>query len=289
MMPANKIAKPFLSVLISLCCCVVVTGQDAATGVFAKDNLVAWCIVPFDAKQRGPAERAEMLVRLGIKRVAYDWRAQHVPTFEDEILQYKKHDLEYLAFWSWHDAMGPLIKQYGIHPQIWMMLPQPKADSQEEKVKFAAEAMVPMVKKTKAIGCRLGLYNHGGWGGEPQNMVAVCKYLKEHHDGDHVGIVYNFHHGHEHISDFAQQFSVMLPYLFCLNINGMDDAATVAGGKNKILPIGDGRHEKAMLKIVKASGYDGPIGILDHRSEMDAEESLRLNLDGLQRMVSEGL
>ena len=26
--------------------------------VFAQDNLVAWCIVPFDGKKRGPAERA---------------------------------------------------------------------------------------------------------------------------------------------------------------------------------------------------------------------------------------
>jgi|GEM_PF-5408060 len=28
---------------------------------FATDKLVAWCIVPFDAKQRGPVERAAML------------------------------------------------------------------------------------------------------------------------------------------------------------------------------------------------------------------------------------
>ena len=71
--------------------------------VFAKKNLVAWCIVPFDAKQRGPGDRANMLQRLGIKRVAYDWRQQHVPTFEEEILEYKKHDLEYFAFWSFND------------------------------------------------------------------------------------------------------------------------------------------------------------------------------------------
>ncbi|MBO65778.1 MAG: hypothetical protein CL509_05810, partial [Actinobacteria bacterium] len=63
----------------------------AAADNFAKDKLVAWCIVPFDAKQRGPAERAAMLKRLGLKRVAYDWRAKHVAEFEEEILQYKKH------------------------------------------------------------------------------------------------------------------------------------------------------------------------------------------------------
>ena len=68
---------------------------DEPIDIFARDNLVAWCIVPFDGKHRGPAERAAMCAKLGIKRVAYDWRAEHVATFEQEILEYKKHGLEY--------------------------------------------------------------------------------------------------------------------------------------------------------------------------------------------------
>ena len=55
--------------------------------------------------------------------------------------------------------------------------------------------------------CKLGLYNHGGWGGEPENLVAVCKVLREQHKADHVGIVYNLHHGHGHIDDFADRRS----------------------------------------------------------------------------------
>jgi hypothetical protein len=39
-----------------------------------------------------------MLKRLGLKRVAYDWRQKHVPTFEQEILEYAKVGLEYFAF-----------------------------------------------------------------------------------------------------------------------------------------------------------------------------------------------
>lgn len=53
---------------------------------FARDQLVAWCIVPFDSADRSPQERVEMLERLGLRRVAYDWRDRHVPTFEDEIV-----------------------------------------------------------------------------------------------------------------------------------------------------------------------------------------------------------
>ena len=63
-----------------------------------------------------------------------------------------------------------------------------KSGTQEEKIRSAKETMIPLAKRTTEIGCKLGLYNHGGWGGEPENLVAVCKALRaEGHD--HVGIV----------------------------------------------------------------------------------------------------
>ena len=42
-----------------------------------------------------------------------------------------------------------------------------------------------------------------------------------------------------------------------------------------------------MLKILIESGYEGPIGILDHQNHLDAEESLRANLDGLKKFLFE--
>ena len=36
------------------------------------ENLVAWCIVPFDASKRSPEQRARMLKELGMTRCAYD-------------------------------------------------------------------------------------------------------------------------------------------------------------------------------------------------------------------------
>ena len=56
--------------------------QASDFSIFQRENIAAWCIVPFDSKQRGPVERAEMLNRLGITKLAYDWRAEHIPTFE---------------------------------------------------------------------------------------------------------------------------------------------------------------------------------------------------------------
>jgi hypothetical protein len=51
---------------------VITSGCASAPDIFAKPNLVARCIVPFDAKNRSPAERAQMVKRLGLRRVAYD-------------------------------------------------------------------------------------------------------------------------------------------------------------------------------------------------------------------------
>ena len=250
--------------------------------LFAKDNLVAWCVVPFDANKRGPKERAEMLRRLGFTKLAYDWRAEHVSTFEEEILELKRNGIELSAFWSEHPDMFRLFEKHGIAPQVWRTPPSPAEGTQEERVEACGKALLPLVERTGQLGCKLGLYNHGGWSGEPDNLVAVTQWLREHARADHVGIVYNFHHGHEHIHDFAAVLAKMQPYLLCLNLNGMNP-----GANPKILPIGQGQHEREMIKAVVAGGYQGPIGILDHRPELDAEQSLNENLTGLAELVDE--
>ncbi len=267
--------------LLSFC---QLSGEEAKKGETAenllRENLVPWCIVPFDASKRSPEERAKMLVRLGLKRSAYDWRAQHVPEFEEEILKYKKHGIEFFAFWNVHDKAFELFQKHKIRPQIWKTLRSPKSGTQEEKIKTAMEAMIPLAKRTAEIGCKSGLYNHGGWGGEPENLVAVCKALRADGHGN-VGIVYNWHHGHGRIEEWKDDLALMKPFLHCLNLNGMN-----TGAKPKILALGKGEHEERMLKILIESGYDGPIGILDHQNHLDAEESLRANLDGLKKFLS---
>jgi len=248
---------------------------------FSREKLVAWCVVPFDAARRGPEERAAMLKRLGIARLAYDWRGPHVPTFEQEILALKKEGIEFFAFWGAHEGMFKLFEKHGIAPQIWQTAGSPGGTTQQEKVEAAARRLLPLVKRARGLGCKVGLYNHGGWGGEPTNLVAVCKWLRENEGADHVGIVYNLHHGHGHIDDFADVLAAMKPYLLCLNLNGMN-----TGAKPKILPVGSGEHDRRLLPVIVDSGYRGPIGILDHRGHLDAEKSLQENLDGLEKVLA---
>lgn len=246
-----------------------------------REQLVPWCIVPFDAKQRTPAERAEMLKELGLTRCAYDWRQQHVPTFETEILEYRKRGIEFFAFWGVHDEAFRLFEKYDLHPQIWQMVAGVQGNTDDEKLAWTVKTLTPLAERTAAMGCKLGLYNHGGWAGEPANMVAVCKRMREL-GHKHVGIVYNFHHGHDHVPDWANSLAAMKPYLLCLNLNGMNPKA-----EPKILGIGKGKYEKEMIAEVIRSGYDGPIGILNHREQLDAREGLLENIDGLARLLKE--
>ncbi len=257
-------------------CSAEAPGQDPS--IFAMENLVAWCIVPFDGKQRGPAERAAMCAELGFQRVAYDWRAKHVPTFEQEILEYKKHGLEYFAFWGVHDEAFRLFEKYDLHPQIWTMLAVPAETPPPARAQAAATQLLPLVERTRKLGCQLGLYNHGGWGGEPENLVAVCKLLHRQHGADHVGIVYNQHHAHNHTDDFAQVIGLMKPYLLCLNLNGMTHHGDQRG--QKILPLGQGELDVKLLQAIQDSGYQGRIGVIGHTQD-DVELRLRDNLEGL--------
>src|SRR5690606_13664031 len=163
--------------------------------------------------------------------------------------------------------------------QIWLMVSPPPGSTEAERIENAANGLLAMAERTKQLGLQLGLYNHGDWGGEPANMAAVCRRL--HELGlDHVGIVYNFHHGHGHIDDFPAAWEAMLPYLICVNLNGMNDNEAP-----KILQLGAGKHERQMMKTLQASGYQGPIGLIHHRDGVDAEAGLLENTTGMKRVL----
>ena len=257
--------------------------------VFAKSNLVAWCIVPFDAKQRGPAERAEMLGRLGISRFAYDWRAKDIPTFDQELDELAKRNIRLQAFWLSSGlkpqsdknvaAVLDFLQRRKVRTQIWYFVSGGKdldALGQEQKVEAVAAAVRYVATAAAKTGGSVAIYNHGGWTGDPDNQIAVIRRLGM----DNVGIVYNFHHGRQDMDRFPELFARMLPYLMAVNVNGMKEGAPM------ILPLGEGDRELEMLRVIRRSRYQGPIGILNHRPEVDAETGLQQNLDGLRKLLA---
>ena len=285
---SDKRPHPFTLVLIVSLVLITPVIHAEPPANFKRENLVAWCIVPVNAKQRNPRECAAMLTRLGLKRVACDSKDTPLAEIETEITVYVESGIELFSFRSGGDDAYPVFSKHGIKPQIWQALQTGKGLSNAEKVASAAEALVPLAQKTGESGLALGLYNEGGWGGLPNNMVAVCKTLREK-GFKHVGLVYHFHHAHPRIATFSDDLAKMKPYLLCVNLNGMADPATEDASKAavKVKAIGSGKFEREMIATLIAQSYTGPVGVLGHVTTRDVEEVLSENLVGLEKLLAE--
>jgi quinoprotein glucose dehydrogenase len=263
---------------------VVETGYD----LFGRSNLVAWCIVPFDGHKRGPEERAAMLEKLGFKSFAYDYRIEHVPTFDAEIDALQRHHIRLLAWWfptQMNDEARLILEVLKRHElrgvQLWVMGGGEAVHGEgEQKARVEAEAarIRPIAVEAAKLGSTVGLYNHGGWFGEPENQLVILDRLRSQ-GITNLGIVYNLHHGHAHLDRFPELLARMKPYLLAVNLNGMGRERE----KRQILPLGQGEFDARLLQEIWDSGWRGPVGILNHTDE-DAETRLRENLEGLERL-----
>jgi hypothetical protein len=258
-----------------------------AAPALAMDDLIAWCIVPFDSRNRTPEERIEMLEELGFRRYAYDWRTEHLPDTARELRLAEDRGIEVTAVWIWidghEDRPGQLspdneclleaLDEAGLSTQLWVGIDASFFEGlgDEEKVARGAEMIDYLSGRASETGSRVALYNHGGWFGEPENQIRIIEAVPDRE----VGIVYNFHHGHKHIGRFRELVAAMRPYLWAVNLDGMRPEGPM------ILPFGEGTHERKMLQTVLDSGFSGPFGVLGHVEDADVKEVLERNLEGL--------
>jgi sugar phosphate isomerase/epimerase len=266
-----------------------VLAQKNTVALFSKQNLVAWCIVPYDSLKRTPAQRAQMLQELGIQKFAYDWRDEHLPTMAQEIATMRKAGIQLKSVWFWvngnqdkildktNEFILETLKKQQVQTELWLSFNEKffAGLSEEEKFKKAVASVLFIQKKAQAIGCTVMLYNHGDWFGEPENQIKIIKAI-----GDKkIGMVYNFHHAHEQVQNFPQLLQQMKPYLTTVNINGMRT------GGPKILPLGQGDLELQMLQDIKNAGYSGSLGIIGHTEHEDVKQVLQGNLQGLKQIL----
>ena len=281
-----KTAFAFLFLFIGLLACHNRSNQLD----IGMDQLYAWCIVPFDSKERSPQERIEMLSRLQFEQYAYDWREQHLDEMATEWELALENDIEVSSVWMWidqrHDTIGDLnganekvfeaLKTTGLKTQLWVSFHANFFEglAQEEAVVKGSAMINYLCQRADSLSLGIGLYNHGDWFGEPQNQIAIIKALPD----CNLGLIYNFHHGHHQVEQFDQLVDLMMPYLWAVNLNGMRK------GGPKILPIGSGDLEQGMIQTLTNKGYDGPFGILGHVEERDVALVLKENLEGLSNL-----
>mgnify|MGYP002350655054 CR=1 FL=1 len=232
-----------------------------------------------------------MLSRLGITKLAYDWRDEHIPTFDDELKALNRHHIKLEAFWMMSDqnpdqnkhiqAIFDFLERNKVQTQIWLLMGEWhgfKELGQEEKIAAMVKPIRTIAERAAKLGCKVALYNHGGWFGEPENQLELIQVLGM----KNVGIVYNFHHARFHHDRFAYFFPKIKPHLMALNIAGLRNGVT-----ERFYRTGQGDVEKEMIRLVWKSGYKGPIGIINHDMEEDAEKGLQAEMGGLQRILLE--
>lgn len=256
--------------------------QDQATSM---DNLYAWCIVPFDALKRTPQQRIDMLVNLGFSEYAYDWREENIDEMADEWKLAQESGIHVRAVWMWLDpatdtvgqlnpkneALLRILKQEQLQTEIWLGFKPNffEANNDNNNMERALDMISFIGARADSLDCKIGLYNHGGWFGDPRNQINIINTLPE----IQMGIIYNFHHGYDQVDLIPPLIPVMLPYIYSINISGL------VKGKSDISDFGTGDHEEALLKAFMDAGYEGPIGLLGHREDKDVKVMLRQNLD----------
>jgi hypothetical protein len=161
--------------------------------LFRKNNLIPWSIVGFDIKERTPKERLEMLERLGYKQYAYGNRPKHIPTMKQEWELAKEKDIAIKAVWLYinfkKDTIGKLkpqseivfknLESVGLKTQIWVGVEPTYFDNltDEEAYNQSVRMIEYLSNRAEALGCKIALYNHGGWFGNPKNQLKIIKAL----------------------------------------------------------------------------------------------------------------
>ncbi len=254
------------------------------------DRYFAWCVVPFDEPQRSPEARIEMLKGLGFDTYAYDWRVKDLEDTARELQLAKEAGVNVNSVWMWFDGrydtveglnepnerLFQIVEETGYTGELWISFNDNFfADLDEgQSLKKSVEFLDYVAGRANDLGLKLGLYNHGGWFGDPRNQVRIIEALPERE----IGIVYNFHHAHDQLADYKEIAEAMLPHLYAVNINGMRSEGP------KILTLGEGYLERKMMNILLEMGYEGEFGVLGHVHGVDVEGILTANLQGLRNL-----
>lgn len=270
--------------------------------VLDPSRMAAWCIVPYDAERRGPAERATMLADLGLAGEVWDWREEHVEDFGAECDALADRGLELFGFWTPHvtpsrdeegyGVIAPEVRGFvaeaatrGITPQLWTCLefgppgpPEPVSlGAHTENLVRHANHLEPLADLAGENGLEIALYNHLGWAGEPSHMATIIDVLRGR-GIDNIRIVYQQHHAHHRMDDWPDVLASISPHLTALGLNGMVPDAH--WGDGKIHPYGHGPRDVEFAQAVLDSGWHGLVTLLCHTMD-DAEQRLRDNLEGL--------
>ena len=252
------------------------------------NDISPWCVVSFDSLERKPMDRILMLKEMGFSKYGYSWREEHLPIMVEEFALAQEHDLEVVSIFLWlnpkRDSIGKLsplnkkllknLKEIKNKPAIWVSFSESyfKDLTQEESLALAIDYVKFVKSRADQVGCKLALYNHHGWFGNPDNQIEIIKQLPD----AGLKMAYNFHHAHDYLDVYPKILKKIIPYLTYVNLNGMEKDG------EKILTLGEGNYEYKMIKTLLDEGYKGPWGVIGHIKTEDVRIVLERNMAGLK-------
>ncbi|MBT3201903.1 MAG: sugar phosphate isomerase/epimerase, partial [Phycisphaerales bacterium] len=129
------------------------------------------------------------------------------------------------------------------------------------------------------------LYPHtGDWLQNVGDGVRIAKKVNR----KNVGVMFNLCHWlkAEKGKNLQATLKSALPYLKGVSIHGADTAAEIAAGKGKwIQPLDSGSFDIAgLLKMLKDSGYTGPIGLQCYGLRGDASIHLKRSISAWRKL-----
>jgi len=279
--------KKLLSLSILIISIYFTSCNEKSDDFINTNEVIPWCILEFDSLDRTPVERITMLKEMGFSKYGYNWRDRHLIEMNNEFELAKKNNIEITSIFLWlnseRDSIGRLsnsnqqmlsnLSKVEYKPTIWLSFSNNFFENlnQEESINLAVDMIRFIKPKTDKLGCKLALYNHHGWFGNPYNQIEILEKLND----TSITMVYNFHHAHDYVDEFPKIVKMIKPHLSYVNLNGMKKNG------NKILTIGEGDYEFEMIQDLIDEGFKGPWGILGHIKTEDVKKVLERNVEGL--------
>lgn len=246
-----------------------------------------------------------MLRAIGLTKIIWDWRDEHVDTFEAELDALRKNQIELSGIWtpspmpaheepeypSRFGVVSARIKtliteaaRRGHTPDLWTQIAfggpgTPSALSEQAhraEVMRAADHLTGLARLARGHGMCVVLTNHGGWAGEPRTLVDIVTELVRRGLAN-VGIGFRLQHAHHLIADLDHHIATMREHLVAVMLSGADAGAELTG--RVILPFGAGSRDRWVTHALLESGWQGQL-VVHAVGNDDSEARLLDSLEG---------
>jgi len=293
---------------------VVPPSQAAIPAWCVREQVAASHLVAHDSVRRGPRERAQMLREIGVRRIIWDWRDEHLETFDAELDALRAHQVELAGIWTPlpmpafeepdYAARFGLVPariktliteaaRRGFAPDLWTQIafgtpgaPAPLSEAaHRSEVNRAADHLTGLIRLARGHGMCVVLTNHGGWAGEPQTLKDVVTELARRGLGN-VGLGFRLQHAHHLIPDLDRHLATMGEHLVALMLSGADAGAELSG--RVILPFGAGSRDRWVTHAILDSGWQGQL-VVHAVGTDDSRSRLLDSLEGWEWAVDRAL